>query len=97
MPIKYRKYVSARELLIKADCDSAEKSHKPHARNGDVPDRHGRELILEAIEEFQGKSNGSGTMVNGMNRDNEEIILKVARKLGINMEYLYDEIGVYTK
>lgn len=93
MPIKPRVYNNARAALILAGSASAEKSHKKHSSGRDCPDDHGKELLYEAIADFQADS-GHGSLTNGMNTEQNAVLAKVARKLGYDVEYLLADLAI---
>ncbi|WP_020209572.1 hypothetical protein [Gilvimarinus chinensis] len=83
MTIKDNQYNKARSILARAGSDSAKKSHPKHNTKGGSPDRHGQNLINEAIEDFRLMDAGQANLINGMTAEHAEAIRKAENEMGL--------------
>lgn len=76
-------YNAARQRLIDAGSDSADKSHKKHASDSDCPDDHGKSLLQEARDEFRVNDAGKPGLISRMTNAHHTAIHAAAQLMGI--------------
>jgi len=77
MAISDHDYNTARNMLIVAGSDTAEKSHPKHTGGAGSPNSHGRQLLVEARDEFN--------MMNPVARTNgRAAVVAAANQMGID-------------
>ena len=83
MAISDGKYDKARDILIGAGSNTARASHRKHTQGGS-PDDHGRQLLVEARDEFRRGDPGLDSLHSGMSQRHYAAIHSAADEMGID-------------
>ena len=76
-------YNAAKAILEKAGSMTAKKSHKKHGNASGSPEEHGKSLLAEARDEFQGTDKGGKVHKAGMTKAHYDAVHSAAKKMGV--------------
>ena len=89
MSIQPKDYNNARAALARAGSKNAHRTIRKDAKGRNFSDSDGKQLLFEAIADFQ--EGAVGSLTNGMTIEHNTILSNAARTMGFDIDYVIED------